>query len=230
MLLSIIIPVYNDRSAVFEAVNEAARIDTFPLEREIIVVCKNASEELSEKLYGEAAEITRFYSCPAGAGKGNAMRIGLCVARGDIILFQDADIKPDANEYHDLLAPIVTDETSVVYGSRFLQRAKGIESFRRFANLVLTKTANLIFGTNLTDVATPYKLITSEVAEMLTLRSNGYDIEPEITAKITEAGYEILEVPIRYRPRQTMKSEKKSGLDGLRALRKIFQCRFKPSL
>jgi glycosyltransferase involved in cell wall biosynthesis len=229
MLLSIIIPVYNDCSDIFEAVSETARIDTFPLEREIIVVCKNASEELSEKLSGEAARITRFYSCPAKAGKGTAVRIGLSVARGDVILFQDADIKPDANEYHDLLAPIVTDETSVVYGSRFLQRAKGIESFRRFANLILTKTANIILGTALTDVATPYKLITSEVADALTLRSKGYDIEPEITAKITQAGFEILEVPIRYRPRQSMNNEEKSWQDGLRALRKIFQCRFKPS-
>jgi glycosyltransferase involved in cell wall biosynthesis len=229
MLLSIIIPVYNNRSAVLEAVNEVARIDTFPLEREIIVVCKDASEELSEQLKGEAAEITRFYSCPATIGKGTAVRIGLSVARGNIILFQDADVKPDANEYHDLLAPIVTDETSVVYGSRFLQRKKGIESLRRFANLILTKTANLLLGTSLTDMATSYKVLTSEVADGLILRSKGYDIEPEITAKITQAGFDIIEVPIGYRPRKTMKSEKKSWQDGLRALRKIFQCRFKPS-
>lgn len=229
MLLSIIIPVYNKQSAVLEAVSDVARIDTFPLEREIIVICKDAAEELAERLSGEAAEITRFYLCPAGAGKGTAMRIGLSVARGNIFLFQDADVKPDANEYHDLLAPIVTDESSVVYGSRFLQRKKGIESLRRFANLVLTKTANALYGTNLTDMATSYKVLTSEVAESLTLRSNGYDIEPEITAKITQAGFDILEVPIGYSPRKTMKSEKKSWQDGLRALRKLFQCRFKPS-
>jgi glycosyltransferase involved in cell wall biosynthesis len=229
MLLSIIIPVYNDQSAVLEAVNEAARIDTFPLEREIVVICKGNHEEFSERLKGEAAEITRFYSCPETAGKGTAVRIGLCVARGQILLFQDADIKPDSNEYHDLLAPIVTDETSVVYGSRFLERKKGIESFRRIANLILTKTANLLFGTSLTDMATPYKVLTAEVAEQLALRSNGYDIEPEITAKITQAGYDIIEVPVSYRPRKNMKSEKKSGLDGLRALRKLFQCRFRAS-
>ena len=229
MLLSIIIPVYNDRSAVLEAVNETARIDTFPLDREIVVVCKGSHEEFSEQLRGKAAEITRFYTCPDTAGKGTAVRIGLCVARGDILLFQDADIKPDSNEYHDLLAPIVTDETSVVYGSRFLERKKGIESLRRMANLILTKTANLLFGTSLTDIATPYKVITSEVAETLTLRSNGYDIEPEITAKITQAGYNIIEVPVCYRPRKTMKSENKSWQDGLRALRKIFQCRIKAS-
>src|SRR5262245_5348575 len=111
MLLSIIIPVYNDRSAIFEAVHEAARIDTFPLEREIIVVCQGACEEMLEKLNGPAMGITRFYACPAGCGKGMAVRIGLCVARGKIILLQDPDIKPDSNEYHELLAPIVTNET-----------------------------------------------------------------------------------------------------------------------
>src|ERR1041384_1470052 len=99
MLLSILIPVYNNRSAICEAVNEVARIDTFPLDREIVVVCENASEELTEKLSSEAAGITRFYSCPAAAGKGMAIRIGLCVSRGDIILFQDADVQPDADEY-----------------------------------------------------------------------------------------------------------------------------------
>jgi glycosyltransferase involved in cell wall biosynthesis len=227
MLLSILIPVYNAGSAVFEAVQEVARIDTFPLEREIIVVCEDASEELAEKLSGEAALITRFYSCPAAAGKGMAMRIGLSVARGDIILFQDADIKPDANEYHELLAPIVTDETSVVFGSRFLERTKGIEYFRRFANLILTKTSNFILGTKLTDVATPYKLITSEVLEALSLRSNSFDIEQEITARIIHAGYEILEVPVNYRPRKTLKGKERSWQDGLRSLRKIFQCRLK---
>jgi glycosyltransferase involved in cell wall biosynthesis len=229
MLLSILIPVYNNRSDVFEAVHEIARIDTFPLEREIIVVCENASEDLLDNLSGEAARITRFYSCPADAGKGMAIRIGLCVARGDVILFQDADIKPDANEYHELLAPIVTDETSVVFGSRFLQRTKGIESVRRFANLILTKTSNFILGTNLTDVATPYKLITSEVSEALILRSNSFEIEQEITAKIIQAGYEIVEVPVNYRPRQTMKSTERSWQDGVRSLRKIFQCRLKTS-
>jgi len=226
MLLSILIPVYNDRSAVFEAVNEAARIDTFPLEREIIVVCKNGSEELLTNISSEAAKITRFYSCPAKAGKGTAIRIGLCVARGDVILFQDADVMPDANEYLELLAPIISDETSVVYGSRFLKRPKGVESVRRFANLVLTKTANIFFGTTLTDVATPYKLITSEVSEALVLRSNSYDIEQEITAKITQAGFEILEVPVNYRPRHSMKNEEKSWQHGVQALRKIFQCSF----
>jgi glycosyltransferase involved in cell wall biosynthesis len=229
MLLSIIIPVYNDQSAVFETVIEAAEIDTFPLEREIIVICQGGNEEFNAQLPAEVAEITRFYSCPVTAGKGTALRTGLCVARGDILLFQDADIKLDQDEYCELLAPIITNETSVVYGSRFLHRKKGIESFRRLANIILTKTANLFFGTKLTDIATPYKVFTSEVAEHLTLRSNGFDIEPEITAKITQAGFDIIEVPVSYRPRQNMKSEKKSGMDGLRALRKIFQCRVKAS-
>jgi dolichol-phosphate mannosyltransferase len=229
MLLSVIIPVYNERSAVLESISEVSRIDTFPLELEIIVVCKNASEDLRDKLSGDAASITRFYSCPPTAGKGTTVRIGLSVARGNIILLQDADVKPDTNEYHDLLAPIITDETSVVFGSRFLERPKGIESLRKFANLVLTKTTNVILGTKLTDMATSYKVFTDEVAEKLVLRSNGYDIEPEITAKITQAGFDIVEVPVKYRPRRSLGDEKKSWQDGLRSLRKIFQCRFRPS-
>jgi glycosyltransferase involved in cell wall biosynthesis len=229
MLLSILIPVYNDHSAIFEAVNEAARIDTFPLEREIVVICQNGCEDLLKNISSEAAKITRFYSCPENAGKGTAVRIGLCIARGDVILFQDADVKPDANEYLELLAPIMADETSVVYGSRFLKRPRGIEALRRLANLVLTKAANTFFGTRLTDVATPYKIITSEVSEALVLRSNGYDIEGEITAKITQSGFDILEVPVDYRPRLTMKKEVKSWQHGLQALRKIYQCSFKPS-
>lgn len=226
MLLSVIVPVYNECPAVIDAVNEAALIDTFPLECEILVVCKNAGGELPKNLTAAAAEMTRFYSCPADSGKGMAVRVGLCVARGNIILMQDTDVLLDPSEYHEMLAPIITGETSVVYGSRFMHRAKGITPARRLANLILTKTANAFFGTKLTDVATPYKIFTAEVAEALSLRSNSYDIEQEITAEIAKAGFEIMEVPVSYRPRTTKRRIDRSWLDGIQAMRKIFQCRF----
>lgn len=225
MLLSVIVPVYNDCPAVIDAVNEAALIDTFPLECEIVVVCKNGGDKLPENLTNAAAEMTRFYSCPADAGKGTAVRIGLCVARGQIILLQDTDALLDPSEYHDMLAPIITGETSVVYGSRFMHRAKGIESMRRLANIVLTKTSNFLLGTRLTDVATPYKVFTAEVAEELSLRSNSYDIEQEITARIAQAGFDIVEVPVSYRPRMKKRTRDRSWQDGIRSLKKIYQCR-----
>jgi glycosyltransferase involved in cell wall biosynthesis len=229
MLLSIIIPVYNKHSAIIAAVNEAAAIDLSPLECEIVVVCRGGSGRCDGKLDRYAAEITRFYSCPESSGKGTTVRIGLSVARGDVFLLQDADVIPETGEYHDLLAPILTGETAVVYGSRFLVRQKGIGSLRKAANLALTKAANALYHTNLTDMATPYKLFTSEAVEEISLRANGYDIEPEITAKLTQAGFEILEVPVDYRPRTDIGNEKRSWKDGLRSLKRLVQCRIKVS-
>lgn len=225
-LLSIIIPVYNEESTVVEVIEKVSRID-LPLEKEIIVVDDGSSDGTSALLAIHEKQLAKLYSSPVNIGKGAAIRIGLSFAKGDIILLQDADLETNPDEYLQLLQPIIDGKTSVVYGSRFLKRNDKIPFFRRLANGVLTMLTNILFRTRLTDMETAYKIFTKEVNEKLKLRANRFDIEPEITARICQAGYKIIEVPISYSPRTVSEGKKINWRDGLRAVYMLVKSRLK---
>lgn len=223
-LLSVIIPVYNEEATVAEVIERVAAV-ALPIEKEIIVVDDGSSDRTPEVLRSAAASITRLYEAPVNFGKGAAVRVGLKLAKGSIILIQDADLELDPNEYGQLLAPILAGEASVVYGSRFLKPSAGVRFTRRLANRFLTAVTNLLFGTRLTDMETAYKVFTREVAQQLRLRCVGFELEPEITAQISRAGYSIREVPISYRPRTEQEGKKIRWQDGVTALGWLFRYR-----
>lgn len=225
MLLSIIIPVYNEKSTVEEVISKVAGID-LPCEKEIIVVDDGSDDGTAEVLRLQETKITRLYSSPVNVGKGAAVRIGLSFARGDIILLQDADLETDPNEYLQLLQPIFDGKTSVVYGSRFLNNHNRVPPLRRLANTFLTSLTNLLYRAKLTDMETAYKVFTAEVAKKLDLRANKFEIEPELTAQICRFGYKILEVPISYRPRTVLEGKKIEWKDGIKAIWTLFRLRF----
>jgi dolichol-phosphate mannosyltransferase len=226
-LLSIIIPVYNEESTVSEVIEKVSAI-SLPLEKEIIVVDDGSSDGTSALLAIHEKNLAKLYSSPVNVGKGAAIRIGLSFAKGDIILLQDADLETNPNEYLQLLQPILDGKTSVVYGSRFLKKNNNkVPFFRRLANFALTFTTNILFRTRLTDMETAYKVFTKSVADKLTLRANRFDIEPEITARICQAGYKIAEVPISYSPRTVSEGKKINWRDGVRAVIMLIKCRLK---
>lgn len=225
-LLSIIIPVYNEESTVIEVIEKVSRIE-LPLEKEIIVVDDGSNDGTAALLSLHEKQITKLYSSPVNIGKGAAVRIGLSFAKGDIILLQDADLETNPDEYLQLLQPILDGKTSVVYGSRFLKRNNKVPFFRRLANGGLTFITNVLFFTKLTDMETAYKVFTKEAASKLKLRSNRFDIEPEITARICQNGYKILEVPISYSPRTVFEGKKINWRDGVRAVLMLLKCRLK---
>ena len=223
-LLSVIIPVYNESSTIAEVIEKVSAV-TLAIEKEIIVVDDGSTDGTVEALAQNLDKVTNTYLTPVNRGKGAAVRIGLTMVRGDIILIQDADLELDPYEFCDLIQPILDGRTSVVYGSRFLKQ-NSVPSIRRFANYFLTKTTNLFFGTNLTDMETAYKVFTREVADKLRLGSNRFEIEPEITAQLALLGYEILEVPISYRPRTSLEGKKIKWKDGAKAFWTLVKYRF----
>jgi glycosyltransferase involved in cell wall biosynthesis len=225
-LLSIIIPVYNEESTVVEVIEKVSKID-LPLEKEIIVVDDGSNDGTSALLAIHEKHFAKLYSSPVNIGKGAAVRIGLSFAKGDIILLQDADLETNPNEYLQLLQPILDGKASVVYGSRFLQRNDKVPFFRRLANWGLTFLTNILFRSRLTDMETAYKVFTKEVAQKLKLRANRFDIEPEITARIAQKGYKIIEVPISYSPRTALEGKKINWRDGVRAILMLIKCRLK---
>lgn len=225
-LLSIIIPVYNEESTVIEVIEKVSAI-SLPLEKEIIVVDDGSSDGTSALLAVHEKQLAKLYSSPVNIGKGAAIRIGLSFAKGDIILLQDADLETNPDEYLQLLQPILDGKTSVVYGSRFLKRNNNVPLFRRLANGGLTLITNVLFRTRLTDMETAYKVFTKEVNEKIKLRANSFDIEPEITARISQAGYKIVEIPISYLPRTVFEGKKINWRDGVRAVLTLIKCRLK---
>jgi len=223
-LLSVIIPVYNEQTTIAEVIQKVSAVE-LPIEKEIIVVDDGSTDGTIDALRLSKEKLSSTYTAPVNAGKGAAVRIGLSLAKGDIIVIQDADLELDPDELHRLIRPIMDGETSVVYGSRFLQ-PNSVPPLRYIANYFLTRVTNLLFGTMLTDMETAYKVLTREVVSQLDLMANRFDIEPEITAQIALRGHKIVEVPISYRPRTSLEGKKIKWQDGVKALWTLVKYRF----
>jgi glycosyltransferase involved in cell wall biosynthesis len=226
-LLSVIIPVYNEQSTVGEVIRRVAGVG-LPIPMEIIVVDDGSTDSTPQILSELGSAITRFYASPVNQGKGAAVRLGLTMAAGDIILIQDADLELDPEEYRHLLQPIIEGKAAVVYGSRFLHRGNRMRFSRRLANRFLTGVTNLLYNTRLTDMETAYKVFRSEVMKNIELRATGFEIEPEITARLALSGYRIVEVPVSYSPRTKLEGKKIRWRDGIKALWCLFRNRFSP--
>jgi glycosyltransferase involved in cell wall biosynthesis len=166
------------------------------------------------------------YHSPINLGKGAAVRLGLAFSTGDVLLIQDADLELDPNEYTSLLQPLLDGRADVVYGSRFLRPTSRVPVRARAANRFLTILTNLLFGGRLTDMETAYKVIRRSALEGIRLRCVGFDIEPELTARMLRAGRRIVEVPISYNPRTENEGKKMRWVDGVDAVYALFKCRF----
>jgi glycosyltransferase involved in cell wall biosynthesis len=217
MKLSILIPAYNEEETLQEVIRRVAEV---ALEKEIIVVDDCSTDRTREILASLAQDGLVALSHDRNRGKGAAIRTALAAATGDAIIIQDADLEYDPQDYHKLLEPFANGEAKVVYGVRSLQEQKWL---MRFGNRLLTRIANLLYGSDLQDMETCYKIMAKDVVDSIELRSDGFAIEAEITAKILKRGHHIHQVPIWYSPR----TEKKlTPLDGLPTLWTLLRLRF----
>jgi dolichol-phosphate mannosyltransferase len=222
MKLSVIIPVYNERSTIEEVID---RVNEVNVEKEIIVVDDGSTDGTVEAIRRKEHEVTKVHLSPVNFGKGAAIRVGLTYVTGDIIVIQDADIELDPQEYHLLLSRI-EQGTDVVYGSRFLKPNPNIPWITILANKFLTLVTNILYGCRLTDMETAYKMFRTSVARKLHLKCIAFEVEPEITAQFLKLGCKIVEVPISYNPRTPDEGKKISWRDGVRAIYYLFLYRF----
>jgi glycosyltransferase involved in cell wall biosynthesis len=231
MKLSIIIPVYNEQRTINEVIDRVLAVDLGAIEREVIVANDGSSDEtrrvLEERGWSKNPCV-RIVENPINLGKGAAVRHGLALATGDVMLVQDADLELNPEEYGKLLAPILAGQSDVVYGSRFLKPPPGLSRRSRFANRALTMLTNVLFGGRLTDMETAYKVFRRDVVRSIRLRAVGFDFEPEVTARLLGAGHRILEVPIGYQPRTADEGKKIGWVDGFDAVYMLLKCRFTP--
>ena len=206
-------PAYNEEAGLETILRRVAAV---PVDKEIIVVNDYSSDRTGAILDASTIPGLRVIHHSENRGKGAAIRTALQAASGDAVIIQDADLEYDPQDYAALLAPILRGAARVVYGVRRLDEQKLLF---RLGNRVLTWLTNLLYGVRLHDMETCYKVMTIDIARSLEIESNGFDLEPEITAKIVRQGYAIREVPISYEPREEKKlSPWRDGWPALRAL------------
>lgn len=223
-LVSIIIPAYNEEKTISEIIRKVYEVD---INKEIIVINDGSVDGTKDILY----EIKDRYKLKVinldrNCGKGFAIRKGIEESSGEIILTQDADLETDPSEYYKLLEPIILGETKVVFGSRFLGKINNMNRFNFIGNKFLTFLANIMFGIRITDEATAYKVISRDIFADMKLKSNRFELCPELVAKIAKRKHKIVEVPITFNGRSRDEGKKVRMVDGFVAVWTLIKYRF----
>jgi len=229
MILSIIIPVYNEEATIALLIDKVLAV-RLPRDvgREIIIVNDGSDDNTSRLLaqYQGQNNITIIHQ--DNRGKTAALLAGIRSAQGDIFLIQDADLEYDPANYPQLLEPILSGGAEVVYGSRFLGNIERMEPINRVANHISNWTLNILFSVKLTDINTCYKVFTKKAFEGITIEGSHFDMDAEMTVKFLMKKLFIDEVPISYVARSRKAGKKINFSTALKLYWRIIQYRIRP--
>ncbi|MBS1787336.1 MAG: glycosyltransferase family 2 protein [Acidobacteria bacterium] len=228
-LLSILMPVYNEAQTLHEIIAKVEAVNLGDVRKELIIV-DDGSKDGTRDVLKQLAETSKhkIYFHGQNMGKGAALRTALHYAEGDIILIQDADLEYDPAEYVELIKPILEGRADVVYGSRLTggKIARAFNFWHLLGNKMLTFVTNLLYNATLTDMETCYKVFRADVVKNMQIKSNKFDFEPEITAKILKRKYKLYEMPISYYGRDFDEGKKITWKDGFGAIWALVKYRF----
>jgi glycosyltransferase involved in cell wall biosynthesis len=225
-MLSILMPVYNERATVERAIEEVLGAD-LPLPFELIVVDDGSTDGTSDILSGREWDgRVRLLAHDHNQGKGAAVRTALKSAKGEFAAIFDADLEYDPHDLSHLLGPLLEGTTNAVFGVRAFDGYTSHSFLYVLGNRGVTLAANIIYNVYLKDLMTCHKVIRTEVFQQLPLQARGFDIEPEIAARLLRRGERIFEMPVQYKARMTEEGKKLTSADGFRVLRTLLRCRF----
>jgi glycosyltransferase involved in cell wall biosynthesis len=222
-------PAYNEANTIHEIINRVEAVDLGDVRKELIIVddaSKDGTREALDNLRKNGSHKIYFHA--QNMGKGAAIRTALTYATGDIIIIQDADLECDPAEYPELIKPILEGRADVVYGSR-LSGAKVMRAFNFWhlvGNKALTLITNILYNSILSDMETCYKVFRADVIKNIQFKSNRFDFEPEITAKVLKRKHKVYEIPISYYGRDYSEGKKITWRDGFVAVWTLVKYRF----
>ena len=225
MRLSVIMPCYNEAESLPEILE---RVRAVQYDKEIIVVDDCSTDDTAKVLAVEQIKdpTLRVVRPARNSGKGAAVRTGLALASGDIIIVQDADLEYDPNDYYQVINPIIQGKVDVVFGSRFMGSHTGMYFWNALGNKFLTFLTNFLFNCWISDMETCYKAFRADIIKSIPLESTDFRIEPEITAKILLRKHRIYEVPVSYIGRTYEEGKKMKPSQGFWAIWALFKYRF----
>lgn len=226
MTLSIIIPVYNEKTTIEAIIDKVLLVKIPNTKKEIIIVDDKSTDGTTEILRKLEQKGLKIFYHSVNKGKGAAVRTGLLKASGDFILIQDADLEYDPQDIPRLFKPILEGKAEVVYGSRFTGEHRNMLFWHMAGNKFLSFITNVLFNTTLSDMEVCYKLFSKESLKGINLKEERFGFDPEITAKVLRKGIRIYEVPISYTGREFNEGKKINWKDGFRILWVLFKYRF----
>jgi glycosyltransferase involved in cell wall biosynthesis len=225
-ILSIIVPVYNEEKTVLALLKKVLSVRLMGLKKQIIVVNDGSTDGTAGLLAKVREKEIQIFHHEKNKGKGAAIRTAIPHTIGDYVVVQDADLEYDPRDYEKLLVPLLDGSADVVYGSRFLGLHRAFLFWHYIGNKFLSFVTNILYNTILTDMETCYKIFKGEIIRDLKLRSNRFEFEPEVTAKILKRGCKLFEIPISYHGRGFEEGKKITWKDGITALFALIRYRF----
>jgi dolichol-phosphate mannosyltransferase len=225
--ISIIVPAFNEEDTIRQSIQGVLDADFGGNEREIVVV-DDSSTDSTREILAEFGNKIVIYNHLTNKGKGAAIRTALDIATGDIIAVHDADLEYDPKDLPKVVAPIAAGRADAVFGSRFMlkKHPDGMKPLNLLANKILCTAANAMFNGKLTDEATCYKAVKTDVLNSLNLQCQRFEFCPEVTAKLLRGGFTVAEVPVWYKARTVAEGKKIHWYDGLEAIWTLIKYRF----
>ena len=223
--LSVLVPIYNERNTIERLLTEVVSVDT-GLSMEVLAGDDGSSDGTRDILSRLQLPGLRVIFMDANVGRGGVLKHLWTLATGDIYVHQDADLEYDPRDYVPLLQPILSGHADVVYGSRFKGSIEGMRFANRMGNLFMSASARALYGAQVSDLMTCYKMYRASLIEDLHIRANGFDFEAEFTARLAQRGARFAEVPVGFRGRTFEEGKKIRAFDAVRVMRELVRCKF----
>jgi glycosyltransferase involved in cell wall biosynthesis len=227
--LSVLVPVWNERPTIEKLLNAVVAVDA-GVRLEVLVADDGSSDGTREILAGLRLPGVKVIFMDENVGRGGVIKHLWTLATGSLIVHQDADLEYDPQDYKQLVAPLLAGNADVVYGSRFKGSIERMRWLNRMGNLVMTGASRALYGVQLSDLMTCYKMYRRPLIDGLRIRANGFDFEAEFTARLAQRGARFAEVPVSFHGRTFEEGKKIRALDAVRVMRELVRCKFQGEL